>query len=238
MTRHLKGSPPVFKKTSIYPIPKHDGKMTLENMRPISLLEIGAKIMNSILTVRMIKLSIQANHPLVHPLQFGGTKGRQTADALLIWQSILEDAHENNEPLHAVYADVKAAYDSVSPLSKSLAYRRAGLPEDFIRYAADMDGDMQTQVIVPGHGTTTTFTPQKGFKQGDPLSVIGWILFMDPLFRWLDQGLPQATTPCQYTPTEDQAKLNGNSLRDDKTPAEKFHIKNGGNAPPHTRIYG
>jgi hypothetical protein len=68
----------------------------------------------------------------------------------------------------ACLADVQAAYDSVGPDSKSLTYRAAGLPEDFINFAHQADQQATTSILVPNLGTAAPSPHIKGSAKETP----------------------------------------------------------------------
>ena len=214
----LSSMPTILKTSHIYPIPKAGKTATITNLRPITLLEAGYKIITGTITNRITTLALTAPHHLIHPLQLGGTKNRSCQDALLALTSIIEDSALNKRDLHIAYADVQGAYDGVSPDSKTLSYRLAGFPESFIDLARNLDTNSPTDVILPGKGITSQFQPECGLKQGDGLSVLGWLLFINPLISWITRGLAPSHGNVTYTPDVLQATLNGAHLRRDHNP--------------------
>ena len=59
-------------------------------------------------------------------------------------------------------------------------------------FALDIDLDAHTSVLIPGTTPADPFLVECGFRQGDPLSVIGWLVFFNPLVKWVTEGLPTA----------------------------------------------
>ena len=127
----LRGLPPQMKEALLYPIPKTSGPPEIGNLRPIALLEIGYKLTTGILAARRIaSAGTTAPNELIHPLLAGCEKDSSIFDPLLTWNLILEDAQEHNKPLWVCYADVQAAYDSVTTEAKILSFRAAGMHQD------------------------------------------------------------------------------------------------------------
>jgi hypothetical protein len=219
-----------MKKAFLYPIPKSNGLRILDKMRPITLLEIGYKLTTGWIAFKIRKLAASAPTPLWHANQYGGNGG--THEALLRFIATLEDANECEDPsLIACLADVEAAYDSVSADSKALAYRRAGMPEAFIRFSYDLDTHASTRVLVQGCEPAEGFEVLSGFRQGDPLSVIGWLLFINPVITWIQDDLPPQAAPHTYYPPRDspQAQYNGPHKRRDHLPVTgAYTLKNQG----------
>ena len=226
----LEGLPAKLKHANLYPIPKTSGLLVFEKMRPITLLEIGYKLTTGWLAHTIRQRAASAPHPLWEKNQYGGNGG--THDALFRFGAALEDARDHPATdIWACLADVEAAYDSVSPQSKSLTYRKAGMPENFINFAFNLDTQAYTSVLVPEAPPANSFLVHSGFRQGDPLSVIGWLLLINPLIQWLNRGIPTAPSPLSYVPPPDstQAKYNGTHTRHDHLPvAELYCLHHGG----------
>ena len=143
-------------------------------------------------------------------------------EPLFLLQAILEDAAEHPlKDLWVVLADVQAAFDSVGPGSKALTMRAAGLPESAINLIIDADDSASISVITPAAGISDPFPAQQGYRQGDPFSVLGWLLFINPLLVWLADGLPATAPTVNHTPSDPiQQKHNGTHLRCDNPPME------------------
>ena len=209
-----------MKHALLYPIPKTAGEAEVGNLRPIALLEIGYKLATGLIAHRIALAAQTAPTKLIHHTLAGCQKDSTTLQPLAVWNSILEDAHEFNKPLWVCYADVEAAYDSVSTDSKLISFRRAGMPESFLDLIADLDIDTTTEVIVPGNGLAQPYTSFKGFRQGDPLSPLGWLIFSTPMVEWIAEGTtPHSDSPpLQHAPHPRLAQLNGTHTRDDSSP--------------------
>ena len=229
----LQDVPAQYRQSYLFPIPKVQGAATVPQFRPIALAEIGHKLLTGILTQRITTAARTAPHQLFNSAQFGGVFGRSTEDALLLWHNTLDVCHSTNTPIHALYADVSAAYDSVSTASKTLSYWHAGLPQGFLNLVAAMDTGGQATVLA-ANTTTDPIDLECGFRQGDPLSPLGWVLFLNPLLNWLEKGLPTDTTHATaYKPTDPtQRKHNGAHKRYPARPCEGAQLPHQTTAMP------
>jgi hypothetical protein len=183
-------------------------------------------VLYKIVTGILAKRIVAANPQLIHALQLGGLAQRSTSDALTVWSTILENARDGKKLLYATYCDISKAYDSVPFASQLLSYQRVGLPRAFQDFMADLHIDSPTQVLLAGQAPTEPFQPKRGFKQGDPLSVLGWLLFTQPLTEWLVYGIP-ARPDLEHAPEQDQGALNGGHLRRDSPPVEGYRLDRG-----------
>ena len=89
----LRGIPKQLKNANLYPIPKSNGILLLDKMRPITLLEIGYKLTTGWLAHKIRQLAASAPHPLWAKTQYGGTGDAH--DALLRFSAALEDANDH-----------------------------------------------------------------------------------------------------------------------------------------------
>ena len=218
----VQGFPKRFKVALLFPIPKAYGPLALTNMRPIALLEIVYKLTTGWLAQAIRTAATSAPTPLLHSSQFGSKADSVLQEPLFLLQAILEDAAEHPlKDLWVVLADVQAAFDSVGPGSKALTMRAAGLPESAINLIIDADDSASISVITPAAGISDPFPAQQGYRQGDPFSVLGWLLFINPLLVWLADGLPATAPTVNHTPSHPiQQKHNDTHLRCDNPPME------------------
>jgi hypothetical protein len=100
--------------------------------------------------------------------------------------------------IHAVFLDIKKAYDSVCRiLGKDVAMRRLGLPEEVIELFSEIDRGNQNRVRTAGNWVQTdddwdnpeayTFTAESGFTQGATESPFLWVMFYDMVLAALQE---------------------------------------------------
>ena len=94
----------------ILPIPKNPLEpCTPENARPLTMLETGLKLFNTIIANR-IKASLN-RHPIFFPIQDAFLPNRNIDDSLHILNEVISDANRFDKELHIVYLDLKQAFD-------------------------------------------------------------------------------------------------------------------------------
>ena len=104
--------PSIWKRSKVKCLHKKGSKLECENYRPISLLSIPSKLMESII-YRNLDYHLQS-HNLLNEAQWGFRKQRSTILALLNmtekWRYILD----NNHHVGILFLDYRKAFDSVN----------------------------------------------------------------------------------------------------------------------------
>ena len=116
----------------ITPIHKKDSKNNIENYRPVASLCSSSKIFERLILNRISKLEALNEITLAGNQQHGFVKGKSTATAGLLIQSLIARALDDNQVVLLASLDLSAAFDIVNV---DLLIRRltvAGLPSDII----------------------------------------------------------------------------------------------------------
>jgi hypothetical protein len=159
----------------IVPIPKK-GSTTVAKSRPITLLESPLKLLTRALAGDVMKELVE--HKLLHRAQFAYQAGRACGDPAHVLLGVLEDAKARSRRLHVVLFDVEKAFDSIEPWALESCYRRFGLPEAFITLMHCLDAGGRAQVRTQA-GLTEEFGVGRGVRQGEVLSPLKFILWLD-----------------------------------------------------------
>ena len=175
----LKAFPPSFLLGHIYTMPK-PGEPSLQNCRPISLMECSLKVLTRILNRRLMDGLLKGG--VFSALQSGFIVGREGTDPVYIVKGALEDARERNIHLYLLLLDLERAFDSVEAWSLEWSYRWAGLTEDSVRMLSALDGKGTARVITP-FGLTDPHVVWRGVRQGETLSPTKFILWLEPWLR-------------------------------------------------------
>ena len=99
-----------WKTHKICPVPKKGDRLKVSNYRPISLLCILSKVLESIIYQKIIDFVLQN----ISEVQFGFIKGRSCLSQLISSFSLIHNALDNKQVVDAVYLDFSKAFDSVS----------------------------------------------------------------------------------------------------------------------------
>ena len=176
--------PEKWKTASIFPSFKKGDPLAPGNYRPICLQSCVAKLFNKIIDNR-IRLWLQ-NHSPLREEQFGFVHKTGTTDAVFVLHNGL--AADIDEGLDVIvgFVDFSAAFDSVEHeiLLKVLSDR--GLPFTLLKLIKNMYEDCSATIKINGK-QSAPFPIQKGVKQGDPLSPILFLLFIESLIPSLEK---------------------------------------------------
>ena len=181
-------------------IPKKSGEPTLDNLRPIGLLEVLRKIWAGIVIRRIQR--VWEKHGCLHPSQHGYRWGNGTDHATARAIDKVEQAKESGDPLLATLWDIKAAFDSVPRPFMNLAWRRLGVPDDVAEWITSLDEGGLTLPATPHvllnqqlrdaadmnaedgsflRWKHLGFLSERGIIQGGTESALSWIALYDIL---------------------------------------------------------
>lgn len=137
----------------------------LENWRPISLVNVDAKIMSKVLATRIKNVLPD----IIHHNQSGFVKDRYIGETVRSIFDLMDYTLNENIPGLMIIIDFHKAFDSVewNYLVTCLEAFRFG--PDFIRWVKTLYKNIQSCVI--NNGLTTGYFPlERGVRQGDSLS--------------------------------------------------------------------
>ena len=180
--------PDQFKKGFIYPIPKK-GAFSVENSRPISLLEVHFKLLTRTINRRLMHRLTDEEY--FSAIQYGFRPGRSCAEAFHTLLGAIEDSVEFKKKLHLCLVDLTKAFDSLSPSALQQAYIEAGLDAGSCAFMGAIDGKGKAQVLSP-FGSTGEFTMEWGVRQGEVLSPAKFIMWLNPWLEMVYRKFPNA----------------------------------------------
>ena len=173
--------PDALKFTKVIEIYKAKDKELAENYRPISLLPIIAKLLDTLINEQLMSHLIE--HCLISPTQYAFRPNSSTTLAL---QTVLNNIHKNvqkRNPTLAIYVDLSKAYDTISheKLLHKLRHDFNFTPETvdfFASYFRNRQQSTHTQ-----HAQSKTQTITHGIPQGSTLSTTFFLLYINDIIK-------------------------------------------------------
>ena len=177
--------PSAWKDATIYPIPKpKEWHCYLQNTRPITLLDTARKLMTKILYNRLAPLL--KNNSVLTGGNFASLPGGSCDPPIMILDSIIHDAKINNKPLFIFLQDISKAFDSIDCNMLKLALQRLNLPAISINLVLELFTN-RCNTIITAHGSTDPYKVKVGIDQGEVISPLLWVIYIDPLLTVLRQ---------------------------------------------------
>ena len=168
---------------NILPIFKNKGNPNLpENYRPITLLSCFGKLFTSILNTRITQFL--EDNGILNSCQAGFRKGFSTSDNLFIIQSLIEISKTNKKKLFCAFIDFKQAFDKVWRDGLWHKLQNTRIDGKCLRFIQHMYQHIKSRISTL-EGATAFFPCQVGVRQGENLSPIMFLIFLNDLESFL-----------------------------------------------------
>ena len=173
--------PDSLKLTKAIELYKANDRTLPANYRPISLLPIIAKLLDTIINQQLMKHLLY--HDIISPTQYAF---RPYSNCTLALQTIIDkiiDDKQRHNPTLAVYVDLSKAYDTVSHKKlldklKNEFNFSPGTLSFFTSYFQNRRQSLHTQ-----HAQSKTQTITHGIPQGSTLSTTFFLLYINNIIR-------------------------------------------------------
>ena len=164
--------PDKFKLARVIPVYKTGSRTNLNNYRPISLLPIFNKILESIMLKRLTKfIDI---HKIIYNKQFGFRSNHSTEHAILSIIDQIQNSIDKSEYSCGIFLDFSKAFDTVNHsilLRKLDNYGIRGIAQEWF----DSYLNNRNQLVSIGSETSSVLPITCGVPQG---SILGPLLFL------------------------------------------------------------
>ncbi|CAK9799136.1 Retrovirus-related Pol polyprotein from type-2 retrotransposable element R2DM [Anthophora plagiata] len=159
-------------------LPKIKNAKEPGDFRPITIPSVMTRCLHKVLAARTseaIKIDDRQR-------AFRSTDGCR--DNTFLLDLILKYHHKRFKDIYLASLDVKKAFDSVSHIALMSIMRALGCPSEYMEYVRNTYEDGSTTLEGDGW-KSKPIKPEKGVKQGDPLSPIIFNMIMDQLLKKL-----------------------------------------------------
>ena len=186
--------PSGWNHTQISLLPKIPHPSSMKDMRPISLCSVQYKIISKILSERLKSVLEE----IITDTQGAFVSGRLITDNVIIAHELIHGLRTNDsiaKEYLAVKTDMSKAYDRVEWCFLEVLLEKMGFDRQWINWVMACVSTVSYSVLLNGslHGF---IRPERGLRQGDPLSPFLFIMCAEALVGTLHQS-------------ESSGKLNG-----------------------------
>ncbi|GBB90681.1 hypothetical protein RclHR1_17710003 [Rhizophagus clarus] len=200
--------PDLWHQAMVFPIPKpHEWHCQLQNTRPITLLEVIQKSFVKLFYNRLS--SILATHNVLTGGNFAGLPEGTCRDPIITLEFIIHDANCTKSPLWILSQDISKAFDSVHLTMLKFALKCIRLPASSIKLILSLFMNRSNRVFT-AHGDTPSYRVRIGIDQGEVISPLLWVIYIDPLLTVLKKEMldPYILRPPSLLPTPLDDNLN------------------------------
>jgi len=157
--------------------------------------------------------AILADNHVLPGGNFAGLPGGNCDTPIALMNMLLRDASANNKPIFIFQQDISKAFDSMDTNMLRLSMERLKIPNNFITLTLELFTN-RSNMVITSFGSTSHYKTHIGIDQGETISPLLWMIYIDPLLTKLN-----ACNPSPYiinsNPSIDPVSLSTIGYMDD-----------------------
>jgi hypothetical protein len=177
--------PQSWKTSNTILLYKKGNSSILTNHRPIALANKIYKLFTSTLTTLLSAYG--EKYQILHTSQEGFRQERSIPRTIQTLIVALEDARLTSQDIYILYIDFTNAFGSIDHAHLLVLMTDLGYPQDVVNLIGNIYYNSHTTYIGEYFGKIQPIPIKRGTIQGDTLSPYPFIIFLEPLLRWLDR---------------------------------------------------
>ena len=159
---------------------KGKNRMQMGSYRPISLMQVDAKILARFMAMKLEK----TQHSIIEIEQNAYIRGRFIGNGIKMLQLVREHVHRTKSKALMVSVDIRKAFDSVSHEYMQKVFEKHNYGPKFRAQIRTLYKGAKT--CATNQGYTTNYWPlRRSVKQGCPFSAVCFLNMINPLIRKL-----------------------------------------------------
>ncbi|XP_060969524.1 uncharacterized protein LOC133036798 [Cannabis sativa] len=174
--------PHFINDTSLVLVPKKDSPSTINDYRPIALCNVAYKIISKIIATRLRNILPR----IISPNQAAFVRGRHIAENTMIAREVVHSMNKRRgkRGYMLLKLDLEKAYDKLDWDFLISVLHQIGFGSPFIDWIKACISVAEIKLLLNG-SVVGKFSPERGLRQGDPLSPSLYIMAAEALSHLL-----------------------------------------------------